>query len=165
MSDTFLKRLNEVRAQASFRHDAVVDVLSDELARKMLDSQRPIAYRREWATRASTSAYYAVTVFNPSDIALTFTHLSVVITPGWASDYAQDQINTALAARDRDWPSYTGPDVTLVPNGDTTIRLDFPIPSSAPVGFKFIGLGLLWGPHPSPDAHYYSVGQFFTLKY
>ena len=143
----------------------MTDFIADDVAAQQLQVQRPFVYRRSWPRRASSNAYYSVSVYNPTNITHTFAHLSVILTPGWASNFALDRVNHALAAREPGVPSYTGQDAVLTANDHTHIRLDFPVPSSAPVGFKYIGLGILWGSHPSPDAHYYDVGRFYTMKF
>lgn len=164
MALNLLQHLSSLRASVLVNHDVNTDIITDEVASEKLALDRPFVYARYWPSNATTNAYYAVSVYNPTEVTHTFAHLSVVFTPGWASNYSREEVNSALAARDSGWPSYTGRETTLPGMQTTEIRLDFPVPASAPAGFKFLGLGLLWGTHPDPALVYYDIGRFYTMK-
>ena len=164
MALDLLPQLNTLRASMLVNHDVTSDIITDEVAAEKLALDRPFVYARFWPSNATTNAYYAVRVYNPTDVTHTFAHLSVVFTPGWASNYSREEVNSALAARDSSLPTYTGKETTLPGLQSTDIRLDFPVPASAPSGFKFLALGLLWGTHPDPALVYYDIGRFYTMK-
>lgn len=164
MSFDLIQHLNSLRGSVFLKPDVITDIITDEIATERLAQDRPFAYARLWPANATTNSYYAVHVYNHSDVTLTFAHLTVVFTPGWASNYSRDEVNSALAARDPNCPTYTGKETTLPGKQSTEIMIAFPVPASAPAGYKFLALGLLWGTHPSPELVYYDISRFYTMK-
>ena len=164
MAFDLLQHLNNLRASALVNHAVITDFITVQDATARLAQDSPFVFARYWPSNTTTNAYYGVSVYNPSDVTHKFVHLSVVFTPGWASNYSREEVNSALAARDSGVPSYTGRENTLPGKQITEIRLDFPVPDSAPAGFKFLALGLLWGTHPSPDLVYCDINRFYVMK-
>lgn len=164
MAFNLLQHLSSLRASMHNNLDVVSDIITDEMANEKLLSDRPFVYYRNWPSNAATSSYYGVSVYNPSKVEYSFVHLSIVFTPGWASNYSREEVNSALAARDFGLPTYTSKETNLPGLKTTEIKVDFPTPASAPTGYKFLGLGLLWGTHPDPSLVYYDIGRFYTMK-
>ena len=144
--------------------DVVEEVISDDTAEEVLKGNRPSIASRSWPKSAKKNAYYSLTVLNPTSQAFRNVHLTIIFTPGFASNQDKSLVNSALAARDHGIPTYTSDSITLPANSITPVRIEFPIPELLPPNFKFLVLGLLWGSHSDITEHYYDVQQFWIKK-